>query len=69
MQNHDEIPVEPEAESTAFNIDYEADNDWSNYKDSDVMQQQAAIFEQDAAKFPFVGDKVKKVYCLKVFSS
>ncbi|XP_076904582.1 OVARIAN TUMOR DOMAIN-containing deubiquitinating enzyme 1-like [Bidens hawaiensis] len=57
MQNHDEIPVESEAESTAFSIAYEADDDWSNYKDSDVMQQQSAIFEQDAAKFPFVGDK------------
>ncbi|KAM0000765.1 putative ubiquitinyl hydrolase 1 [Helianthus debilis subsp. tardiflorus] len=57
MQNHDEIPVESESESTAFNIDYEADDDWSNYKDSDVMQQQSAIFEQDAARFPFVGDK------------
>ncbi|KAJ9542527.1 hypothetical protein OSB04_029033 [Centaurea solstitialis] len=33
------------------------DNDWSNYKDSDVMQQHSAILEQDAAKFPFVGDK------------
>nr|XP_043632053.1 OVARIAN TUMOR DOMAIN-containing deubiquitinating enzyme 1-like [Erigeron canadensis]XP_043632054.1 OVARIAN TUMOR DOMAIN-containing deubiquitinating enzyme 1-like [Erigeron canadensis]XP_043632055.1 OVARIAN TUMOR DOMAIN-containing deubiquitinating enzyme 1-like [Erigeron canadensis] len=57
MQNHDEIPVEPEAESTTFITDYEVDGDWSNYKDSDVMQQQSAIWEEDAAKFPYVGDK------------
>ncbi|XP_071702318.1 OVARIAN TUMOR DOMAIN-containing deubiquitinating enzyme 1 [Rutidosis leptorrhynchoides] len=57
MQNKDEIPVEPETESTAFITDYEADGDWSNYKDSDVMKQQTAIWEEDAAKFPFVGDK------------
>lgn len=57
MQNQDEIPVEPETESTTFITDYEADGDWSNYKDSDVMQQQSAIWEEDAAKFPYVGDK------------
>lgn len=67
MQNHDEIPVESEAESTAFSIAYEADDDWSNYKDSDVMQQQSAIFEQDAAKFPFVGDKVIETWFYKWF--
>lgn len=60
MQNQDEIPVEPETEmeTTTFIPDYETDGDWSNYRDSDVMQQQSAIWEQDAAKFPFVGDKV-----------
>ncbi|XP_024995767.1 ubiquitin thioesterase otubain-like isoform X2 [Cynara cardunculus var. scolymus] len=62
MQNQEEISVEvekvkvKEEESTTFNTAYEAD-DWSNYKDSDVMQQHSAILEQDAAKFPFVGDK------------
>lgn len=56
MDNQDEIPVEPETESSTFVSDYEAD-DWSNYKDSDVMLQQSAIWEEDAAKSPFVGDK------------
>lgn len=57
--NQDDILVdlEKELQSTAFVTDYEAEGDWSNYKDSDVMQQQTAIWEQDAAKFPFVGDK------------
>ena len=49
MQNQDEIS----------NTTHEAiDDDWSNYKDTDVMQQHFEILEQDAAKFPFVGDKV-----------
>lgn len=57
MDNQDEIPVEPETESSTFISSYEADNDWSDYKDSDVMLQQSEIWEQDAAKSPFVGDK------------
>ncbi|XP_024995451.1 ubiquitin thioesterase otubain-like isoform X1 [Cynara cardunculus var. scolymus] len=56
MQNQDEIPLEEEIESTTFDTAYEAD-DWSNYKDCDVLKQQSAIWEEDAAKFPFVGDK------------
>ena len=61
MQNQDDILVdlEKELQSTAFVTDYQAEGDWSNYNDSDVMQQQTAIWEQDAAKFPFVGDKVR----------
>ncbi|GKD67152.1 hypothetical protein Tco_1309260, partial [Tanacetum coccineum] len=57
--NQDDILVdlEKELQSTAFVTDYEAEGDWSNYNDSDVMQQQTAIWEQDAAKFPYVGDK------------
>lgn len=56
MQNEDEIPVEPEIDSMKFISDYEAD-EWSNFKETDVTQQQSAIWEQDAAKFPYVGDK------------
>lgn len=34
--------------------DYE---DWSCFRDDDVMQQQSAIRSEEAAKIPFVGDK------------
>lgn len=33
------------------------DNDWENYRDSDIMQQHSAIQAQEAEKIPFVGDK------------
>lgn len=32
-------------------------NDWENYKDDDIMQQQSAIRAEEAVKIPFVGDK------------
>ncbi|KAI3679347.1 hypothetical protein L2E82_51427 [Cichorium intybus] len=49
MQNQDEIPVEPETESSTFVSADEAD-DWSDYKDSDIILQHYGIWEEDAAK-------------------
>lgn len=32
-------------------------NDWESFQDNDIMQQQSAIWADEAKKFPFVGDK------------
>lgn len=55
MQNQDELPMDAEIESLkASEVD-----DWENIKDNDIMQQQSAIWAEEAKKFPFVGDKAR----------
>jgi ubiquitin thioesterase protein OTUB1 len=43
-------------------VEYEAgpESAWGNFEDDDdVMQQQSSIQDDEAKKFPFVGDKVR----------
>jgi ubiquitin thioesterase protein OTUB1 len=42
-------------------VEYEAgpESCWGNFEDDDVMHQQFSIQDDEAKKFPFVGDKVK----------
>lgn len=42
-------------------VEYEAgpESRWGNFEDDDVMQQQFSIQDDEAKKFPFVGDKVR----------
>ncbi|WP_411024812.1 hypothetical protein, partial [Salmonella sp. s57610] len=32
-------------------------DDWANFKDTDIMEQQSAILAVEADKIPFIGDK------------
>ncbi|XP_071926379.1 OVARIAN TUMOR DOMAIN-containing deubiquitinating enzyme 1-like isoform X2 [Coffea arabica] len=56
MQNlkaHDgDAETEKVSSTQASDID-----DWANFKDDDIMQQQFAIQAEEAEKIPFVGDK------------
>ncbi|KAK2997544.1 hypothetical protein RJ639_024717 [Escallonia herrerae] len=56
MQNQEELPLDAEVESMTSVKVSEADN-WANFKDDDIMQQQSAIWAKEAEKLPFVGDK------------
>ncbi|KAK2973840.1 hypothetical protein RJ640_011768 [Escallonia rubra] len=56
MQNQEELPLDAEKESMTSVKASEADN-WANFKDDDIMQQQSAIWAKEAEKLPFVGDK------------
>lgn len=55
MQNQDGQVVEPDTETTS--LPASEINDWSNYRDDEVMQQQSAIQAEEAGKITFVGDK------------
>lgn len=57
MEEHnvDDNAVDAQKEKSTYQISEE--NDWSNYRDSDIMQQQSAIQAEEAEKIPFVGDK------------
>ncbi|KAH6771115.1 ubiquitin thioesterase otubain-like protein [Perilla frutescens var. hirtella] len=58
MQNQDGQVVDPETE-TITSLPTSETNDWANYRDDEVMQQQNAI-QAEAGKIPFVGDKARK---------
>ncbi|KAK8484599.1 hypothetical protein V6N11_024131 [Hibiscus sabdariffa] len=49
------IPIS-EKES-AVSIPISEGDDWANFADDDIMQQQSAIHAEEAKKVPFVGDK------------
>ncbi|KAL1550517.1 ubiquitinyl hydrolase 1 [Salvia divinorum] len=56
MQNLGGQPAEPETE-TKISLQTSEINDWTNYRDDEVMQQHSAIQAEEAGKIPFVGDK------------
>ncbi|XP_047962377.1 OVARIAN TUMOR DOMAIN-containing deubiquitinating enzyme 1 [Salvia hispanica] len=56
MQNPDGQAAEPETE-TKISLQTSEINDWTNYRDDEVMQQHSAIQAEEAGKIPFVGDK------------
>lgn len=55
MQNQEEQLTDIEIETMPFEID-----DWANFKDNDIMEQQSAIQAEEAVKIPFVGDKARE---------
>uniref|UniRef100_A0A5B7B370 Putative ubiquitin thioesterase otubain-like n=1 Tax=Davidia involucrata TaxID=16924 RepID=A0A5B7B370_DAVIN len=54
MQNQDGLLADAETESS---IQAPEVDDWANFRDNDIMQQQSAIQAEEAEKIPFVGDK------------
>ncbi|MBA0738842.1 hypothetical protein Gogos_012161 [Gossypium gossypioides] len=56
MQNQDGAVADREKES-AVSIPISEVDDWANFADDDIMQQQSAIHAEEAKKIPFVGDK------------
>lgn len=50
MQNHEDFETSCEFE------------DWGNFADEDIMNQQSEIRVEEAQKVPFVADKVAKTY-------
>lgn len=55
MQNHEDLS-DGKTESMTSNPASEID-DWANFRDDDIMQQQTAIRAEEAEKIPFIGDK------------
>ncbi|KAL0357685.1 UNVERIFIED_CONTAM: OVARIAN TUMOR DOMAIN-containing deubiquitinating enzyme 1 [Sesamum calycinum] len=58
MQNQDGHVVESETE-TITSIKASEIEDWANFRDDDILQQQSAIQAEEAGKIPFVGDKAR----------
>ncbi|GFZ06039.1 hypothetical protein Acr_18g0002090 [Actinidia rufa] len=56
MQNQEELLADGELEGITPIQASKAD-DWANFRDDDIMQQQSAIQAVEAEKIPFVGDK------------
>ncbi|KAK4413537.1 OVARIAN TUMOR DOMAIN-containing deubiquitinating enzyme 1 [Sesamum alatum] len=56
MQNQDGHVVESGTE-TITSIKASEIDDWENFRDDDILQQQSAIQAEEAGKIPFVGDK------------
>ncbi|XP_057463386.1 OVARIAN TUMOR DOMAIN-containing deubiquitinating enzyme 1-like isoform X2 [Actinidia eriantha] len=56
MQNREELVADGELEDITPIQASKAD-DWANFRDDDIMQQQSAIQAVEAEKIPFVGDK------------
>ncbi|EYU28472.1 hypothetical protein ABFS82_11G080100 [Erythranthe guttata] len=58
MQSEDEQVVDSsKAETTKTCTQTPEVDDWANFRDDDIMQQQSAIQAVEADKIPFVGDK------------
>ncbi|KAF7133059.1 hypothetical protein RHSIM_Rhsim09G0128100 [Rhododendron simsii] len=59
MQNQDGLLADAEVEgissTQASNVD-----DWENFRDDAIMQQQSSIWAEEAEKIPFVGDKARE---------
>ncbi|KAG5532768.1 hypothetical protein RHGRI_027163 [Rhododendron griersonianum] len=59
MQNQDGLLADAEVEGItsiqASNVD-----DWENFRDDAIMQQQSSIWAEEAEKIPFVGDKARE---------
>lgn len=60
MQHPDGQAAEPETE-TKISLQTSEINDWTNYRDDEVMLQHSAIQAEEAGKIPFVGDKARKL--------
>ncbi|CAK9171901.1 unnamed protein product [Ilex paraguariensis] len=58
MQKQEGLLTDAEMESMTSVQASEVD-DWANFKDNDIMQQQSAILAEEAEKIPFVGDKAR----------
>ncbi|KAK4402572.1 OVARIAN TUMOR DOMAIN-containing deubiquitinating enzyme 1 [Sesamum angolense] len=58
MQNQDGHVVESGTE-TITSIKASEIEDWANFRDDDILQQQSAIQAEEAGKIPFVGDKAR----------
>lgn len=58
MLNQEGAVTDGEKES-AVSIPISEFDDWANFADDDIMQQQSAIHAEEAKKIPFVGDKVR----------
>ncbi|XVF66734.1 hypothetical protein PTKIN_Ptkin10aG0061200 [Pterospermum kingtungense] len=56
MQNQ-EGPVADGEKESAVSIPISDFDDWANFADDDIIQQQSAIHTEEAKKIPFVGDK------------
>lgn len=56
MQNQEGHAVDADT-VTLTSIQTSDIDDWENFKDDDIMQQQSAIQAEEAEKIPFVGDK------------
>ncbi|XVE50022.1 hypothetical protein DITRI_Ditri01bG0128700 [Diplodiscus trichospermus] len=56
MQNQEGAVADGEKES-AVSIPISEFDDWANFADDDIMQQQSAIHAEEAKKIPFVGNK------------
>ena len=56
MQNQENLDADSNVESVISiqTSDYDC---WGNLGDDDILQQQSAIFVEEAEKVPFVGDK------------
>ncbi|KAE8730308.1 Ubiquitin thioesterase otubain-like [Hibiscus syriacus] len=67
MQNQEGVVAAGEKESavsipiseteSAVSIPISEGDDWANFADDDIMQQQSTIHDEEAKKVPFVGDK------------
>ncbi|KAL5552596.1 hypothetical protein UlMin_039997 [Ulmus minor] len=56
MENQDELQDNGKKESVTPTQTLDI-NDWANFADEDIMQQQSAIHSEESVKSPFVGDK------------
>ncbi|XP_010250517.1 PREDICTED: ubiquitin thioesterase otubain-like isoform X1 [Nelumbo nucifera] len=56
MQPQEELVADKELDSATSDPLLSID-DWENFRDDDIMQQQTAIRAEEAEKMPFVGDK------------
>ncbi|KAL2468868.1 Ubiquitin thioesterase otubain-like [Forsythia ovata] len=56
MQNQEGNAVDADT-VTMTSVQTSEIDDWANFKDDDIMQQQSAIQSEEAGKIPFVGDK------------
>ncbi|XP_022764141.1 ubiquitin thioesterase otubain-like isoform X4 [Durio zibethinus] len=56
MQNQ-EGPIADKEMETSVSIPISEFDDWANFADDDIMQQQSAIHAEEAKKIPFVGNK------------
>ncbi|KAF8390744.1 hypothetical protein HHK36_025271 [Tetracentron sinense] len=63
MQSKEELVADGEMECVSSNPALAVD-DWANFRDNDIMQQQTAIQAEEAEKMPFVGDKARAAHAL-----
>ena len=65
MQNQEGAITDVEKESAVSTPIFELD-DWANFVDDDIIQQQSTTHAEEAKKIPFVGDKVKKTLLFEI---
>lgn len=59
MQNQEGPQADGELEAAAASSPTPDFDDWPNFGDDDIMQQQSAIRAEEADKIPFLGDKAR----------